>query len=231
MIASKESFVPHSGDQLPNSRRVYVAGTIYKTIRVPMREITLETTRSSYGRIEVNEPVRVYDCSGPWGDPDFKSSVAEGLPLLRREWILKRGDVEECDGREVNPRDNGYLSEAHQEYSAKRTKTSNFELQTSNLPKRRPLRASAGRPVTQLWYARQGIITPEMEFIAVRENQGLELLRQKFSAQEARNSLFQQHRGSSSPHHPTAQSIFTRFPQRIPNVITPEFVRDEVAAS
>src|SRR5438093_7790131 len=105
MLASKDSFEPDSGDRLPNSRRVYVAGKIYKDIRVPMREIILATARSSNDQIEVNKAVRVYDCSGPWGDPDFPSSVAEGLPLLRREWLLERGDVEEYDGREVLPKD------------------------------------------------------------------------------------------------------------------------------
>src|SRR5207249_12026297 len=85
---------------------------------------------------------------------------------------LRRGDVEEYDGRERKPRDDGYLSEAHQEYAVKRAKTSNLELRTPNLPKRRPLRASGGHAVTQLWYARQGVITPEMEFIAIRENLG-----------------------------------------------------------
>ena len=134
---------PHSSDQLPNSTRVYAPGALHEDIRVPMREIALSPTRSFDGQIEVNEAVRVYDCSGPWGDPEFRGSVEEGLPALRRDWVLRRGDVEEYDGRERKPRDDGYLSEAHTEYAAKRAKTSNLEPRTSNLSKRRPLRASA----------------------------------------------------------------------------------------
>ncbi|MGH8024891.1 MAG: phosphomethylpyrimidine synthase ThiC, partial [Limisphaerales bacterium] len=91
MIASKDSFGPHSSDQLPNSKKVYVAGTIHPEVRVPMREITLAPTKTFNGRVEVNEPVRVYDTSGPWGDPDFAGSVTQGLPAPRRDWILARG--------------------------------------------------------------------------------------------------------------------------------------------
>ncbi|HKI71635.1 MAG TPA: phosphomethylpyrimidine synthase, partial [Verrucomicrobiae bacterium] len=170
MIATKDSFEPHSSDQLPNSRRVYVAGIIHPDIRVPMREIELAPTKSFNGRIEVNEPARLYDCSGPWGDRDFNGTVEEGLPPLRRDWVLRRGDVEEYEGRSVKPIDDGYLSETHQTHAAKRQDPTHFKLETRNLKPRRPLRASAGHPVTQLWYARQGIITPEMEFIAIREN-------------------------------------------------------------
>ena len=85
MIATKDSFEPHSSEQLPNSKRIYVAGQIHPDVRVPMREIELTPTKSYTGAIEPNEPVRVYDCSGPWGDPDFNGTVEEGLPALRRE--------------------------------------------------------------------------------------------------------------------------------------------------
>src|SRR3989442_1989450 len=102
---------PHSSDQMPSSARVYVPGALHKDIRVPMREITLSPTESLNGRIEVNEPVRVYDTSGPWGDPGFKGGVEEGLPPLRAEWIRVRGDVEEYEGRPVKPIDDGVLSE------------------------------------------------------------------------------------------------------------------------
>src|SRR5580693_3738102 len=108
MIASKDSFEPHSSDQLPNSKKVYVAGTIHPDARVPMREITLAPTKIFNGQTEVNEAVRVYDTSGPWGDPNFTGSVTSGLPALRRDWILGRGDVEEYEGRSVKPQDNGY---------------------------------------------------------------------------------------------------------------------------
>jgi|GEM_PF-3628476 len=114
MIAKKDSLEPHSSEQLPNSRRVYVPGRIHPDIRVPMREITLTGTKSYTGAVTPNAPVRVYDCSGPWGDPAFTGTVEEGLPALRRDWILKRGDVEEYKGREVQPIDDGYLSETNE---------------------------------------------------------------------------------------------------------------------
>jgi phosphomethylpyrimidine synthase len=84
---------------LPASTRVYVQGELFPEVRVPMREIALSDTKTFNGRIEKNEPVRVYDCSGPWGDPAFTGTSDEGLPALRREWILARGDVEEYEGR------------------------------------------------------------------------------------------------------------------------------------
>jgi phosphomethylpyrimidine synthase len=146
MIAPKSSEA-HSSEQFPKSRKVYVAGKLHKDVRVPMREITLSPTVSHTGRIEMNEPVRVYDTSGPWGDPEFKGNEITGLPKLRRPWILARGDVEEC---------------------------------TSSLiphPSSFPLRAKPGKIVTQLHYARRGIITPEMEFIAIRENLTPEFVR------------------------------------------------------
>ena len=113
MIATKESFEPHSSTQLPDSKRVYVAGKIHPDVRVPMREIELTPTKSYTGAIEQNEPVRVYDCAGPWGDPSFKGNVEEGLPALRAKWIRARGDVVEHDGRPVQPIDDGYLSDKH----------------------------------------------------------------------------------------------------------------------
>ena len=176
MIATKESLGPRSTDQLPNSSRVYATGTLHPDLRVPMREIALSPTKSFDGKIEENAPVRVYDCSGPWGDPAFEGSSDEGLPALRRDWILKRGDVEEYDGREVKPQDNGYLSRQHAEYASQAEKNRLVEFPGLKGQRRRPLRASKGHPVTQLWYARQGIITPEMEFIAIRENMELDQL-------------------------------------------------------
>jgi phosphomethylpyrimidine synthase len=145
MIAPKSSEA-HSSEQFPKSRKVYVAGKLHKGVRVPMREVTLSPTVSHTGRIEVNEPVRVYDTSGPWGDPEFKGNETTGLPQLRRPWILSRGDVEPSSAG-VPP-----VSSS-------------------------PLRAKPGRIVTQLHYARQGIVTPEMEFIAIRENLTPEFVR------------------------------------------------------
>src|ERR1051325_905630 len=195
MIASKKD-VPHSSDELPKSRRVYVG-----PLRVPMREIELTPTKSYTGAIESNASVRVYDCSGPWGDPTFTGKAEEGLPALRRDWILKRGDVEEHDGREVKPQDNGYLSGKHAEYASKAEKNRLVEFPGLKGQRRRPLRASKGHPVSQLWYARQGIITPEMEFIAIRENMGRgesgkgQEVRGKDG--ERRDSLEHRHPGSS----------------------------------
>ncbi len=232
MIATKESLGPRSTDQLPNSSRVYATGTLHPDLRVPMREIALSPTKSFDGKVDENAPLRVYDCSGPWGDPAFEGASDEGLPALRRDWILKRGDVEEYDGREVKPQDNGYLSRQHAEYASQAEKNRLVEFPGLKGQRRRPLRASKGHPVTQLWYARQGIITPEMEFIAIRENMGLDQLQ----VSSGPTDLNHQHPGSaqvgnaSDPNTEFTPSVFCRFPQRIPARITPEFVRDEVAA-
>src|SRR5207237_21794 len=102
-----------SSDQLPNSRKIFVAGKIHPDIRVPFREINLAPTKTISGEIEVNEPVRVYDTSGPWGDPSVTLDPVQGLSALRRDWILKRGDVDEIEGRAVQPIDDGFLSEKH----------------------------------------------------------------------------------------------------------------------
>ena len=118
MIATPESFEPHSSDLLPNSKRIYLQGQTHPDVRVPMREIALAPTKSFQGQIEVNEPVRVYDCSGPWGDPSFDGEVTKGLPRLREAWIRARGDVEEYEGRRVLPQDNGYLSDKHAEFAS-----------------------------------------------------------------------------------------------------------------
>src|SRR3989454_8977988 len=98
---------------LPNSRKIFVSGKIHPDIQVPFREISLAPTKTMSGEIEVNEPVRVYDTSGPWGDSEFRGNVEQGLPPLRAKWIRDRGDVEEIQGRAVRPQDNGFLSEKH----------------------------------------------------------------------------------------------------------------------
>src|SRR5437763_10464303 len=175
MIAPKDSIDSQSTDTaLPNSKKVYVAGKLHTDICVPLREISLAPTKSMTGQIErsagaspvilQNEPVRVYDTSGPWGDPDFHGDVTQGLPALRAKWIRDRSDVEEYEGRVVRPIDDGYLSIAHAERSVKRNGNLKFEIRDSKLAARRSLRARPGKVVTQLWYARHGIITPEMEF-------------------------------------------------------------------
>jgi phosphomethylpyrimidine synthase len=230
MIATKESFEPHSSEQLPNSKRVYVEGKLHPDIRVPMRQITLTPTTINECDVRPNKPVRVYDCSGPWGDPAFTGKSEEGLPALRRDWILKRGDVEEYAGREVKPMDNGYLSGKHAEFASNAEKNRLVEFPGLLGQRRKPLRAKAGKVVTQLQYARDGIITPEMEFIAIRENMGRARI-SDMANDIVRNQLDKQHAGSqqlaSSEFTP---SVFKKFPQRIPKEITPEFVREEVAA-
>jgi phosphomethylpyrimidine synthase len=203
-----------SSDQLPNSKKVYVNGKLHVDLRVPFREIALAPTKTMNGEIEINEPVRVYDTSGPWGDPDFHGDVTQGLLPLRAKWIRERGDVEEIDGRAVRPQDNGYLSEKHaaeRNGNASQARTSEVRFQRS--AKNKPLRARAGRAVTQLYYARRGIITPEMEFVAVRESHGLQSRNEKV---ESRDGLRLQHAGEA-------------FGANIQREITPEFVRSEVA--
>lgn len=155
--------------QFPASKKVYVEGS-RSDIRVPMRGITLSPTKTETGIIE-NEPVRVYDTSGPYTDPDFQPDIQKGLPPLRKRWILERGDVEEYEGRPVKPEDNGFRNEKQSEI------TLPFE--------RKPLRAKKGKTVTQMHYAKRGIITPEMEFVAIRENIDPEIVRQEVAAGRA----------------------------------------------
>lgn len=213
MIAKNEENV--QGYEFPNSKRVYVEGKIHPGVKVPFREIQLGVTRGLDGREEQNEAVRVYDTSGPWGDKALTVDSSKGLDPIRMEWILERGDVEEYTGREVLPEDNGYLTRGHEEYASQAEKKN--RLVKFDGRGRKPLRASAGHPVTQLWYARQGIITPEMEFIAIRENMGREAAMDLVENKKgARNVLNQQHPGQS-------------WGAKIPDFITPEFVRDEVA--
>ncbi|HEY2084412.1 MAG TPA: phosphomethylpyrimidine synthase ThiC [Verrucomicrobiae bacterium] len=247
MIATKESFEPHSTDALPNSTKVFVPGEIHPDVRVPMRQIEVTPTKTYSGAVEPNAPVRVYDCSGPWGDPNFTGTVEEGLPALREKWIRARADVEEYDGREVKPQDNGYLSGKHAEFASQAEKNRLREFPGLKSHRRRTLRAKAGKVVTQLAYARAGIITPEMEFIAIRENMGRakiadmandiirnDLTKQHSGSSQLVNRLpgqsFRAEAGKSSIVNPFTPSVFSRFPQRIPNEITAEFVRAEVAS-
>src|SRR3954470_9793351 len=113
MISETEKTEPTAETPLPNSRKIYLPGSLHPDLRVPFREISLAPTKTMSGEIEVNEPVRVYDTSGPWTDPDFHGDVELGLPPLRADWIRARGDVEEIEGRAVTPIDDGYLSATH----------------------------------------------------------------------------------------------------------------------
>jgi phosphomethylpyrimidine synthase len=202
---------------LPNSRRIYVAGQ-QSGVRVPLREIDQNPTRNFKNELEENPPVRVYDTSGPYGNPSQATDVREGLPQLRREWIVARGDVEEYEGRSIQPIDDGYLT-----FDAAQNARQKDKGRLEDFPalRRTPLRAKKGSCVTQMHYARRGIITPEMEFIAIRENLGRVRTRPDSNngspeASVPRDSLNHQHRGQS-------------FGAAIPEYVTPEFVRDEVA--
>ena len=149
----------------PGSKKVYVAGS-RPDIKVPMREIELSPTTGAFGE-EENLPVRVYDTSGPYTDSNYVVDLTKGLPAIRSTWIHERADVEEYEGREIKPEDNGY--------NDKKDPRANHNLFPGL--KRKPLRAKKGKNVTQLHYAKKGIITPEMEFIALRENMKPEFVR------------------------------------------------------
>ncbi|WP_312821162.1 phosphomethylpyrimidine synthase ThiC [Brevundimonas sp.] len=169
---------------LPASTKIFRSGVLHPDIRVPLREIALHPSANE-------PPVTVYDSSGPYTDPAKTIRIEQGLERLRESWISARGDTEIYEGRTIQPADNGFVSP---------------ERMTPEFPVRNaPRRATAGRAVTQLAYARAGIITPEMEFVAIRENLG----RQQMREQMVRD-------GES-------------FGAAIPDFVTPEFVRDEIA--
>jgi phosphomethylpyrimidine synthase len=151
------------------SKKVYVEGS-RSDLLVPMREIGLSNTTGAFGE-EENSPIRVYDTSGPYTDPNYTVDLTKGLPPLRQEWILERGDVEEYVGRKVKVEDNGYKDEADP-----RATYNEFPLLDQ-----KPLRAKTGKNVTQLHYAKKGIITPEMEFVAIREQVDPEFVRDEIA--------------------------------------------------
>jgi len=199
MLKSKKEAIPTENSitrtPFPASKKVYVPGKIHD-IKVAMREISLTPTTSkfSFGEEgEPNPPVTVYDTSGPYTDPTVEIDVEKGLPMLRQQWILDRGDVEQ-------------LNSISSEYGNQRLNDESLiPLRFNHLKK--PLKAIEGKNVTQLHYAKQGIITPEMEYIAIRENQRIDELK----------DIGHQHPGNS-------------FGANIPKShITPEFVRKEIA--
>ncbi|NJB35421.1 phosphomethylpyrimidine synthase ThiC [Croceivirga sp. JEA036] len=178
----------------PNSKKVYVQGQLFPEIKVAMREIALDDTVDSFTQKRTpNAPVTVYDTSGPYTDPEKSIDVHQGIERLRESWIMNRGDVEALD-------------DFSSHYANERLENTNLDALRFNHIKK-PLRAKKGQNVSQMHYAKKGIITPEMEYIAIRENQKLQEVQQ----------LSKQHPGQS-------------FGAGIPKVITPEFVRDEVAA-
>ncbi len=207
--------------KLPASRKIYVetdgnsVNQNKHNLKVPFREIALTASKDFAGNLEANPPVRVYDTSGVWTDPEVRCDVREGLPQLRRTWILARGDVEEYVGREHGEKADDFPG-----------------------LKRPPLRAKAGGNVSQMHYARRGIITPEMEYVAIRENLGRQIAfeqqgrnataRERVLSDDTlpgsrvsafsddRSSLYHQHAGES-------------FGAQLPKFVTPEFVREEVA--
>lgn len=156
----------------PGSKKVFVQGST-PDIQVPVREISQGATQNTYGE-EANPPVQVYDTSGPYTDATADIDIRKGLPRIKEQWILDRNDVERYEGRMVTPQDNGYKSASKQ---------SNLELFPSHNIK--PLVAKKGKSVTQLHYARKGIITPEMEFIAIREQMEPDFVRQEVAAGRA----------------------------------------------
>lgn len=148
----------------PGSRKVYIQGS-RPDLLVPEREIALHDTSTPQG-VEHNEALRVYDTSGPMTDPDYEVDIRTGLPALRRMWITEREDVESYKGRAIKPEDNGLKP------GSKRAGAETYPGVTGE-----PLRAREGRCVTQMHYARRGIITPEMEFAAIREGVEPEFVR------------------------------------------------------
>ncbi|MEW5726585.1 MAG: phosphomethylpyrimidine synthase ThiC, partial [Pseudomonadota bacterium] len=175
---------------LPGSRKVHVQGS-RPDIRVAMREVDLEPGCGE-------PPVRLYDCSGPYTDPAHAVDISKGLPALRRGWIMERGDVEEYDGRPHRPEDDGLRPGEE------------MGVPVFDRAGLKPLRAKSGRAVSQIAYARAGIITPEMEYVAIREN----LKRAEWAAGDADGKSLRD--GED-------------FGADIPDEVTPEFVRQEVA--
>ena len=191
----------------PNSRKIYVQGS-RPDLRVPMREIRQADTPASFGA-EPNPPIYVYDTSGPYTDPEAQVDIRRGLPPLRRAWIEERGDTEELPGP----------TSAHAQARLRDPATAG--LRFPGLA-RTPRRAKPGANVTQLHYARRGLVTPEMEFIALRENQN----RRAYLEALARSGP----RGERLAQILARQHPGQRFGAHIPEEITPEFVRAEVAA-
>jgi phosphomethylpyrimidine synthase len=177
----------------PNSKKIYVSGKVHPNIKVAMREISLSDTKHSMtGKMTPNAPVTVYDTSGPYTDPNKEINVHQGIERIREQWILDRQDVEQ-------------LPSFSSEYCNKRLNDSSLDHMRFSLLKN-PYRAKEGKNVTQLHYAKKGIITPEMEYIAIRENQRIDEM----------TEIRKQHKGE-------------HFGASIPDKITPEFVREEVA--
>lgn len=199
---------------MPNSKKVYVKGKLFEDVNVPFREISTSPARLHDGTLEDNGSIKVYDTSGKWGEEGAKNDPTKGLPAIRLKWIKDRNDVEEYEGRNITPIDNGYSTEEEMKNAGS---SKNGKLEFYPGLRRKPLKAKNGAAVTQMYYAKKGIITPEMEYIAIRENLGREAAMDYAIYDELkRNELNWQHKGES-------------FGAKLPDYITPEFVRDEVA--
>ncbi len=186
---------------ISGSKKVYVEGKLHN-IQVAMREITLSPTKLANGQSEHNAPVTVYDTGGAFTDDSLIVDIKKGLPRIREQWILDRGDVEQLDS-------------VSSDFGKDRRDDSSLDsLRFEHIKK--PLKAKKGHNVSQLYYAKKGIITPEMEYIAIRENQKNDLLKTQLNGQY--ENLSQQHAGESF-----GANLSKGF-------ITPEFVRDEIAA-
>ena len=183
MNVQAKSITAVATGEIPGSRKVYEPGKLFPCIRVPFREVAVHPSANE-------PPVTLYDPSGPYTDPTATLDIDAGLERPRDAWVLARGDVEETAAREVKPEDNGGASGAY--------------LAPAFPSGRRPFRAKAGKGITQLQYARAGIVTAEMEYVAIREN----LRRDELKA---------------------AIRDGEDFGAEIPDYVTPEFVRDEVA--
>ncbi|MBT8428862.1 MAG: phosphomethylpyrimidine synthase ThiC, partial [Gammaproteobacteria bacterium] len=204
MSAIPEDFIKKTSElseevtrPFPGARKIYVEGS-RPDIRVPMREIGQSPTSASMGE-EDNPPITIYDTSGPFTDPEAEIDLLRGMPDVRSGWIAERDDTEQLEG-------------PSSDYGSQRQHDPDLaSLRFGHI--RAPRRAKPGRNVTQMYYARQGMITPEMEFVAIRENQRLDELR----ADPRYAKLLRQHRGES-------------FGANLPEQVTPEFVREEVAS-
>ena len=203
------------GEHFPSSRKIYAQGS-RPDIQVPLREIRLNDTRKPDGSVQNNDPVHVYDTSGPWTDPRLDLKLEQGLPALRGAWILERDDTDDYIPRGFQSGDDGRGQDTLRKPFA--------ELRRSTR------RARSDANVTQMHYARRGIITPEMEFVALRENMGrTAAYPSAYSLSEASEGLQAQAQAEQM------QALNHQHPgqpqgARIPALITPEFVRDEVAA-
>ncbi|MEC8753067.1 MAG: phosphomethylpyrimidine synthase ThiC [Verrucomicrobiota bacterium] len=201
------------GDNYPNSKKIFVTGS-RPDIRVPMREIELTKTKKSNQSIQENPSVLVYDTSGPATDPNFEINLEKGLPKLRKNWITERDDIEEYVARGFQSGDDGLRQDENRKPFSE---------------EKNVIRAKVGKNVTQMHYAKNGIITPEMEFIAIRENMGRAQKFSKVFCKSDHQSGILKESQSSAMRHPRHQHPGQSFGASIPEFITPEFVRDEVA--